>query len=62
MTPGHTLHTSNKQPLDTLNKVVIIRLFESDRYTVNKADQINWKIDGLGAPTESGRVIEYSVV
>ena len=62
MTPGFTLHTQNSQPRETFWKNVVVRLFDSDRFVTFNADLMNWKIEGKGAPSDHGRIIEYRVI
>lgn len=62
MTPGYTLHTGTKQPKNTDGKVVKYRLFNSDRFGVAKANELNWLTEGPRSPSEAGRIFEYQVI
>jgi hypothetical protein len=62
MTPGYTLHVGNEQPHETIGKCVKYRFFESERFGVFIADEINWNTEGEDAPSEHGRIFEYQVI
>jgi hypothetical protein len=54
------LHTTGEQPVSTYGKVVKISFYDSAIQTIYLADEMNWKLEGQGAPT-IGRIFAYEI-